>query len=54
MFVLRLQAYICEAREMQHRPEAIVSIREIMAVGDCAGCRIETTENHVEAVREDI
>ena len=39
---------------MQHRPEAIASIREVVA-GSCGTRgRIQTAENHVEASAEDI
>ena len=52
--VLRLEAHVSEACEMQHRPEAIGSIREIVARDGGARSRIETAENHVQTPSEDI
>ena len=52
--VLRLKAHISETGEMQHRPEAVGSIREIMARNGGTRSRIETTENHVQTTSEDI
>ena len=52
--VLRLEAYISETGEMQHLPEPIASVREIMARNGGARSRIEAAENHVEAFSEDI
>jgi hypothetical protein len=52
--VLRLEAHISETGEMQHRPEAIGSIREIVARDGSARSRIETAENHVQTLSEDI
>jgi hypothetical protein len=52
--VLRLEAHISETGEMQHRPEAIAAVREIMASNGGARSRIEAAENHVEASSEDI
>ena len=52
--VLRLEANICETDEMQHLPEPIASVREIMARNGGARSRIEAAENHVEAFSEDI
>jgi len=52
--VLRLEAHVSEAGEMQHRPEAIGSIREIVARDGGARSRIETAENHVQTPSEDI
>jgi hypothetical protein len=45
--VLRLEAHISETGEMQHRPEAIGSIGEIVARDGSGRSRIETAENHV-------
>ena len=45
---------ISETGEMQHRPEAIGSIREIVARDGGARSRIETAENHVQTFGEDI
>jgi hypothetical protein len=50
---LRLKPYIGETGEMQHRPEAIGSIREIVARDGGARSRIETAENHVQTRSED-
>jgi hypothetical protein len=52
--VLRLEAHISETCEMQHRPEAIGSIREIVARDGSGQSRIETAENHVQTPSEDI
>ncbi|MEO6793874.1 MAG: hypothetical protein ABI215_08920 [Mycobacterium sp.] len=52
--VLRLQPYIGEARQMQHGPEAIASMRKIMAVDNGTGGWIQPAENHIETRGEDI
>ena len=52
--VLRLKARISETGEMEHRPEAIGSIREIVARDDGAQSRIETAEDYVQTPSEDI
>ena len=54
LFVLRLETHLSETGEMQHRPEAIASIREIVARESGAQSRIETAENHVQTPGEDI
>src|ERR1700720_4596219 len=52
--VLWLEPNVRETGEMQHRPEAIASIREVVA-GSCGTRgRIQTAENHVKASAEDI
>jgi hypothetical protein len=52
--VLWLQAHISETGEMQHGPEAIASVREVITVGSGTGRRIETAKNNVEPTIEDI
>ena len=52
--VFRLQPYIGETCEMQDRPEAIVGIREVTAVGGGSGCRINAAENYVQATGENV
>ncbi len=52
--VLWLEPNVRETGELQHRPEAIASTREVVA-GSCgARGRIQAAENHVEACAEDI
>jgi hypothetical protein len=53
-FVLRLEAHIGETGEMQHPPEAVVSVREVVTGDDGAQGRIETAKNHVKPFGEDI
>ncbi len=52
--VLWLEPNVRETGEMQHRPEAIASIREVVAGSYGTRGRIQTAENHVEASAEDI
>jgi len=51
---MRLEAHISETGEMQHRPEAIGSVRKIVARYCRGQGRIETAENHVQTASEDI
>jgi len=52
--VLRLEAHVGETGEMQHRPEAIVAVREVMARDRGAQGRVEAAEDHIKASGEDI
>ena len=52
--VLWLEPNVRETGEMQHRPEAIASIREVVAGTCSARARIQAAENHVKAAAEDI
>ena len=52
--VLWLEAHIGETGQIQHRPEAIGTIREIVARDDGARSRIEAAEDHVQTLGEDI
>ena len=52
--VLWLEPNIRETGEMQHRPEAIASIREVVAGSYGTRGRIQPAENHVEAFAENI
>ena len=52
--VLGLEAHVGETGEMQHGPEAIVSVREVMARDRGAQGRVEAAEDHLKASGEDI
>src|SRR5229473_4584716 len=52
--VLWLEPNVRETRELQHRPEAIASTREVVAGTCSARARIQAAENHVKAAAEDI
>jgi heme-degrading monooxygenase HmoA len=52
--VLWLEPNVRETRELQHRPEAIASTREVVAGTCSARARIQAAENHVKAAVEDI
>ena len=52
--VLWLEPNVRESCELQHRPEAIASTREVVASSCGARGRIQAAEDHVEASREDI
>ena len=52
--VLWLEPNVRETGEMQHRPEAIASTREVVAGTCSARARIQAAENHVKAAAEDI
>jgi hypothetical protein len=52
--VLGLEAHVGETGEMQHRPEAIVAVREVMARDRGAQGRVEAAEDHIKAFGQDI
>ena len=52
--VLRPTAHVGEAGEVQHAPEAVASIREVMPRGRGARGRIETAEDHIEVFGKEI
>jgi hypothetical protein len=49
-----LEAHIGETGEMQHRPEAIASVREVVARDNRARSGIQTAKNDVESSSEDV
>ena len=51
---MRLKPHVAETGEMQHTPEAVASVREVIACGCGTRGGIEATEDHVKAIGEDI
>jgi hypothetical protein len=45
---------IGEAGEMQHRPEPVVAVREVMPVDGGAVRRVDAAKDHVKTVSEDV
>jgi len=54
LFVFGPQLPIGEAGEMQHRPEPVVAVREVMPVDGGAVRRIDAAKDHVETLGEDV
>ena len=54
MLVLWLEPNIRETGGLQDRPEAIVSMRKVVAASCGTRGRIQAAENHVEASAEDV
>jgi hypothetical protein len=52
--VLGLKALVGEAGEMQHRPETIASVREVLARNRGAQSGIDAAEDHIKAAGKDI
>jgi hypothetical protein len=54
LFVFGPQLPIGEAGEMQHRPEPVVGVREVMPVDCGAVRRIDAAKDHVETLSENV
>jgi hypothetical protein len=51
---VRAKARIGEAREMQYRPESIVSVGDIVSVCGSTLCWVQAAEYDIEVSREDV
>lgn len=50
----RMQAHVGETGEVQHRPEAITAVGEVVTIGDRRGGRIDSAEDDLEVVRQNV
>ena len=52
--IRRLEADIGETRQVQYRPETVVAVREVVAVLGCTGGKVQSAEDDIKTLGQDI